>query len=93
MKLVIRGAIYNFLCILVFALIYITIQKDLTLDSSMTKYIPPNFLDFFFLSTVIQSGVGFSIVYPMKALSKIVIMTQQYFMILSNLMLLYFFTL
>jgi hypothetical protein len=93
MKFVIRGAIYNFLCILVFGLIYTSLHKHFTLDATMSKYIPPNILDIFFMSTTIQAGVGLTCIYPMTSLSKILMMVQQYFMILSNLLLIYFFTL
>ena len=92
MKIVIRAAIYNFLCILIFGLIYVSLRSDLTLDPFVSKQVPPDFLDFFSLSTSIQSGVGIATVYPMGDLTKLVIMLQQYCMILSNLMLLYFFT-
>jgi len=93
MKYVIRGALYNFLCIFVFGAIYTFLRKEFTLDQNMSKYIAPDIIDFIFLSTTIQAGVGVSMIYPMSNTVKLVMMTQQYFMILSNLMLLYFVTL
>lgn len=93
MKTVITGVVYNFACILFFTIIYLLINKDLTLDSSMKTQVSPNLLDTVYLSSAIQSGVGFSFVYPLTAVSKIVMMLQQYCMIASNLILLYFFTL
>ena len=96
MKRVITGVAYNFLCILFFTiiyLIYLFINNELTLDSTMKTQISPNFIDTIYLSTAIQSGVGFSFVYPLTSISKIVIMVQQYCMIASNLILLYIFTL
>ena len=93
MKRVITGVAYNFLCILFFTIIYLFINNELTLDSTMKTQISPNFIDTIYLSTAIQSGVGFSFVYPLTSNSKIVIMVQQYCMIGSNLILLYIFTL
>jgi len=93
MKRVITGVAYNFLCILFFSIIYLFINNELTLDSTMKTQISPNLLDTIYLSTAIQSGVGFSFVYPLTSISKIVIMVQQYCMIASNLILLYIFTL
>ena len=93
MKRVITGVAYNFLCILFFTIIYLFINNELTLDSTMKTQISPNFIDTIYLSTAIQSGVGFSFVYPLTSISKIVIMVQQYCMIASNLILLYIFTL
>ena len=93
MKRVITGVVYNFSCILFFTLIYLLINKSLTLDSSMKTQVSPNTLDTLYLSTAIQSGVGFSFVYPFASIAKIIMMTQQYFMISSNLFMLYLFTL
>lgn len=93
MKYVIRGALYNLLLIIVFFGIYFLFKHDLTLDASYTKYIPPNITDIFFLSTTIQSGVGYSLVYPLTHTTKIIMVIQQLMMISSNLLLLYFFTL
>jgi len=93
MKNVFRGVVYNFVCIIVFTMIYLIINKDLTLDSSMSKYVPPSVIDTIYLTTAIQSGVGFSFVYPLNSTAKICMMIQQYFMIASNLVLLYLFTL
>ena len=92
MKYVIKGVCYNLALIIIFFTIYTILKKDLTLDSSYTKYIPPNVTDIFFLSTTIQSGVGYSLVYPMTHTTKIIMTVQQLLMITSNLMLLYFFT-
>ncbi len=92
MKKVITGVVYNFSCILFFTLIYLAINKDFTLDSSRKTQVSPNTLDILYLSTSIQSGVGFSFVYPLTSIAKIVMMIQQYFMISSNLFMLYLFT-
>jgi hypothetical protein len=93
MKYVLRGALYNFLCILVFALIYYSIRKELDLNKDMSSYIEPRFPDILFLSTTIQSGVGYTLVTPRSDFAKFIIIAQQFFMIFTNLMLFYFISL
>jgi hypothetical protein len=93
MKYVIRGAIYNLLCILVFFLLYLSFKNQFTLDPSLNKNKPPKIPDLLFLSTTVQAGVGYSIVYPLTFTSKMIMIFQQFFMIISNLMLFYLFTL
>lgn len=93
MKYVIRGAIYNFLCILTFAIIYYIIRDQMDVDENMTQYNEPQFADTLFLATTVQAGVGYTLVRPITVLSKYIIMTQQFFMIFTNLMLFYFISL
>jgi hypothetical protein len=49
-------------------------------------------LDCLFLSTTIQSGVGYALVIPSTHFSKCIIMIQQMMMLSTNVFLLYFFT-
>ena len=93
MKYVIRGALYNFLCIFVFALIYYSIRKEMDLNEDMSRYIEPRFPDTLFLATTVQAGVGYTLLTPRSDFAKFAIMTQQYFMIFTNLMLFYFISL
>mgnify|MGYP006141101789 FL=1 len=93
MKYVFRGALYNFLCIIVFAIIYYVIRKEMDMNEDMSQYIEPTFADTLFLSTTIQAGVGYTLLTPKTALSKYTIMIQQIFMIFTNLMLFYFISL
>ena len=93
MKYVIRGALYNFLCIFVFALIYYSIRKDMDLNQDMSRYVEPRFPDTLFLATTVQAGVGYTLVTPQTDFAKYTIMAQQYFMIFTNLMLFYFISL
>jgi hypothetical protein len=93
MKYVIKGFLYNLMLIFIFFGVYFYFKDDLTLDSSYTRYIPPNTTDIFFLATTIQSGVGYSLVYPMTHLTKVIMTIQQILMISSNLLILYLFTL
>ena len=93
MKYVIRGALYNFLCIFVFALIYYSIRKEMDLNQDMSRYVEPRFPDTLFLATTVQAGVGYTLVTPRSDFAKFIIMAQQYFMIFTNLMLFYFISL
>lgn len=93
MKYVFRGALYNFLCIFVFGIIYYLIRKEMKVTEHMSHYSEPRFPDTLFLATTIQSGVGYSLVSPRTDFAKYTIMMQQYFMIFTNLMLFYFLSL
>jgi hypothetical protein len=93
MKYVFRGALYNFLCIFVFAIIYYIIRNEMNMNEKISRYIEPRFPDTLFLATTIQAGVGYTILTPKSDFSKYVIMSQQYFMIFTNLMLFYFISL
>ena len=93
MKYVIRGALYNFLSILVFSLIYYSIRKEMDLNEDMSRYIEPRYPDTLFLATTVQAGVGYTLVTPRSDFAKFIIMVQQFFMIFTNLMLFYFISL
>ena len=93
MKYVIRGALYNFLCIIVFAIIYYVIRNEMDMNEDISQYVEPTFPDTLFLATTIQAGVGYTLLTPKTALSKYVLMIQQLFMIFTNLMLFYFISL
>jgi len=93
MKYVFRGALFNFLCIIVFGIIYYIIRKEMDMDEHMSQYVEPTFADTLFLATTIQAGVGYTLLTPKTALSKYILMIQQLFMIFTNLMLFYFISL
>ena len=93
MKLVIRGAAFNILCIIIFGLIYWNLQSHFTKDQNYQKIIYGEPIDFFFLSTTIQAGVGFPDLIAVTNVSNIILMIQQIIMITTNIFLLYIFTL
>ena len=93
MKYVIRGALYNFLCIFVFAIVYYIIRKEMDVNQDISQYIEPTFADTLFLATTIQAGVGYTLLTPKTTFSKYILMSQQFFMIFTNLMLFYFISL
>ena len=93
MKYVVRGALYNLLCIIVFAIIYYVLRKEMSMSEEMSQHVEPTFADTLFLSTTMQSGVGYVLLTPKSDLSKYILMIQQLFMIFANLTLFYFISL
>jgi hypothetical protein len=93
MKLVIRAAIFNILSIIIFGLIYWSFKTHFTKDETAQKIIYGEPIDFFFLSTTVQAGVGYQDLTAITNVSKIILMFQQFVMIMSNIFLLYVFTL
>lgn len=89
MKLVIRTFVVHILCIIVFALIYSNISEEFHFIDKDKK----SFVDYILLSTTIQAGVGISQLYPLSLYSKIVLITQQLFMLFTHIITLYIFTL
>jgi len=95
MKLVIRTVVFQFTCVLFFGLIYLSFKNHFLRDPTYTldKKSEPELLDCLFLATTIQAGVGYSDLYPITYLSKIIMIVQQFIMISLNVFLLYIFTL
>jgi hypothetical protein len=89
MKLLIRSFVVHILCIIVFALIYSNISEEFHFMDKDKK----SFVDYILLSTTIQAGVGISQLYPLSLYSKIVLITQQLFMLFTHIITLYIFTL
>jgi hypothetical protein len=94
MKIVIRTVIVHFSCILLFGLAYLFLKSHFVRDPIYTinKQNNPEIIDCFFLSTTIQSGVGYSNLYPITNLAKSIMMIQQFIMISINILLLYVLT-
>jgi len=90
MKLVIRTFVFHILCIVVFAMIYLSLSEDFhVIEQDDTK----TFIDFILLSTTIQSGVGISDIYPLSYYSKVTVIIQQMLMLFTHVITLYIFTL
>ena len=88
MKLAIRTVCFHFLCILIFGIIYYNIQTQFQHKSEQERQ---SLLDYILLSTTIQAGVGFSDIYPITNISKIMMVLQQVIMIMTQVFTLYFF--
>jgi hypothetical protein len=95
MKLVLRTVVFQFICVLFFGLVYLSFKKHFIRDPAYTldNKSDPELLDCLFLATTIQAGVGYSDLYPITDLSKIIMIIQQFIMISLNVFLLYIFTL
>ena len=95
MKLVIRTVVFQFLCVILFGIIYLTFKKHFIRDAtfSIDNKKDPELIDCLFLATTVQSGVGYSDLYPITYISKIIMIIQQFIMMSSNVFLLYIFTL
>jgi len=95
MKLVIRTVIFQFFCVLVFGIIYLSFKTHFIRDSAFTidNSKDPELLDCLFLATTVQAGVGYSDLYPITNVSKMIMILQQFVMMSTNVFLLYIFTL
>ena len=89
MKIVIRTVFFHFLCILVFTIFYYNFKKDFVSNIGENK----NMLDYLFLSTTIQAGVGMSDIYPISIYGKLLMICQQLIMIMTHVFTLYVFNL
>jgi hypothetical protein len=85
MKLVFRTIFFHLLCILFFAILYYNFKNHFY-SKHKTKITN---LDYFFLSTTIQSGVGVTDIYPSTMYSKILLIIQQFIMIMTNVFTIY----
>ena len=94
MRIVVKTVAFQFLCVLLFGLIYLSYTNHFTRDTSYTigKSKEPELIDCLFLATTIQAGVGYSDLYPITDVSKIIMIIQQFIMISTNVFLLYIFT-
>ena len=63
------------------------------INKEISGYTEPRFPDTLFLATTVQAGVGYTIVTPKSDFAKYILMSQQFFMIFTNLMLFYFISL
>jgi len=88
MKIVIRTVLFHILCILVFAFLYYYFRDDFKTQVKEEFTI----LDYIFLSTTIQSGVGLTDVYPIDFYGKLTMIIQQLVLIMTHVFTVYIFT-
>jgi len=91
MKLAIRTVLFQFTCIIFFALIYYFFRDYLKSKSKNDS--PFSLIDCFFLSVTIQAGVGITDIFPISYHTQVVMMIQQLVMLTSSIFTIYFFTL
>jgi hypothetical protein len=91
MKLVIRTLIFHLFCIIVFSILYFNFAESFIDVNNRKK--TKKYLDFFSLSTTIQSGVGLTYLEPVDIYGKFAVLLQQLVLISSYVITLYIFTL
>lgn len=95
MKLVIRTVVFHIFCIVIFTYLYLYLSSHFQNGqegfNKNTK--PKTFIDFLLLSTTIQAGVGISDLFPISYYGKLVVIAQQFILILTHVITLYIFTL
>lgn len=87
MKYVLRTVLFHFICILFFGYIYMLSKSEFS-----SKEGTVDTFDCFFLSTTIQAGVGYTSITPITYFSKLIVMIQQFYMLSTNVFVLYFLT-
>ncbi len=88
MKYVISSFLFHLVVILVFSLIYYTIDhRNFKFTDSLMRH--PSYVDFLSLSTTIESGVGLSTLSPNTQLSSFLLILQQFFLIGTNVLIVY----
>ena len=89
MKIVARTLVFHFFCIIFFALIYLINTKHF----SHTDESELDLIDYVFLSTTIQAGIGYSHLYPTSDVAKLIMILQQFVLISTHVFTIYIFTL
>jgi len=88
MKLAFRTVLFHILCIFIFALFYYYFRNDFKTEVK-EKF---TLLDYIFLSTTIQSGVGLTDIYPIDFYGKLIMIIQQLVLIMTHVFTIYIFT-
>ena len=88
MKLAFRTVLFHILCIFIFALFYYYFRNDFKTEVK-EKF---TLLDYIFLSTTIQSGVGLTDIYPIDFYGKLIMIIQQITLIMTHVFTIYIFT-
>lgn len=89
MKRVLQTVVFHLVCILMFTLLYFFLTDHF---EKMSNEKHPELIDYLFLATTVQSGVGYTSLTPSSTLSKFIMILQQMFMLSINVFLLYMFT-
>ncbi len=88
MKIAIRTVLFHILCIFIFAFLYYYFRDDFKTEVKEQF----TMLDYIFLSTTIQSGVGLTDIYPIDFYGKLVMIIQQLVLIMTHVFTIYIFT-
>jgi hypothetical protein len=88
MKIAIRTVLFHILCIFIFAFLYYYFRDDFKTEVKEQF----TMLDYIFLSTTIQSGVGLTDIYPIDFYGKLIMIIQQLVLIMTHVFTIYIFT-
>jgi hypothetical protein len=88
MKIAIRTVLFHILCIFIFAFLYYYFRDDFKTEVKEQF----TMLDYIFLSTTIQSGVGLTDIYPIDFYAKFIMILQQLVLIMTHVFTIYIFT-
>lgn len=88
MKLVLKTFFFHMICILFFCIVYNS--EKTSFKNEINDDI--KFIDFLYLSTTIQSTVGYTKLYPMTDWVKTLMILQQFLMISTNIFTIYIFS-
>lgn len=95
MKRIVQTLAIHVFCILFFAFFYYYFAMHFK-QNNFTNYNPESkiasIIDFFLLSTTIQSSVGLTDIFPISVYGKLIIIMQQLIMISINVITIYVFT-
>lgn len=93
MKQAVRAVIFSLFCIVIFSITYNILGANhfKNLKTNYDKDI--EYIDYLFLATTLQAGVGYSNIYPITDTAKTILIIQQLIMITTYVFVLYFFTL
>jgi len=86
MERILKTLFYHLVCIILFGVIYSQMTTHLKKDEGNIELI-----DYFYLSTAIQSGTGFSQTVPNTTTTKLIVMLQEFLMISGTLVSLHIF--
>jgi len=91
---VLNTLLFQLSSILIFSYLYWNYVDDFVLTETSTKNKQKygNLLDCFYTSVTVQAGVGYNVLNPITDRAKIILMCQQFFMILSNVLIFYLFS-
>ena len=92
MKIVLRTLVFHFICIIIFAFLYKYLAVHFGHDINKMNANSSEMIDYFLLSVTIQASIGFSKMYPVSHVSKLVLMIHQFIVISTHVFTLYIFT-
>jgi hypothetical protein len=92
-KLLLKGLGFHFISLAIFTIIYINLYSECFINTlhHYNKKLPENnkFIDCFYFSTTVQSGVGLTSLKPKNTKGKIIVCLQEILMIVANILIFY----